>query len=354
MGVENTGFLPPFCRNKQTEGLALFQTDLFETIREWTQRFNQDREGRKITPSVPLYTFYGKDDKFVSMTSACGYNAKNCDVVDGDHSALVKPKTRKHLAYTKVRWISLEPLQQPQAAQLSSKSEITIQGLMPIYTRQVHEFDKVRFVHGRLGFIIKVHNASSTPRVIDLFKLEGCVSAGEFVFEGEGQQFIDRHMLPNPMRFDEKLAALMRTAVQKVRLSGAIRTTSQVLPPEGVGYVGVLLQTPMGSSGAMLLVDNSASLQGHCSKIPQATAEPAIQQLLAMDHTRRFAPTDIAESFRNGSLRITLQVGGIRLPVEPSLLGKLYSIEWKQWRSLDLPRMYEVPDTEFPPMHEEQ
>jgi pimeloyl-ACP methyl ester carboxylesterase len=33
MGVENTGLLPPFCRNSQTEGLAVFNADLHETMR---------------------------------------------------------------------------------------------------------------------------------------------------------------------------------------------------------------------------------------------------------------------------------------------------------------------------------
>lgn len=60
-------------------------------------------------------------------------------------------------------------------------------------------------------------------------------------------------------------------------------------------------------------------------------------------------PKDIAKSFRDGSLKIKLDVGGKALPIEPSLLGKLYSIEWKTWRSLDLARMYEVPETDYPP-----
>ena len=352
MGVENTGLLPPFCRNKQTEGLALFSEDLYETAQEFALRFNQGREGRRITPSVPLYTFYGKDDKLVALNSACGSNAKNCEVVEGDHTAIVKPETRKHLAYSKVKWISLEPLQQPQNAQIRSKSEIIIQGVTPIYRKEVHRFEKTRFVWGRLGFIIKVYNASSTSQTVDLFKLEGCIPAGGNVFEGE-QEFIDRDLLPNPMDLNERLFALQRTAVQKVLVSGAIRTASRVLPPEGVGYVGVWLPLPLGRSGARMLVENSASLQGHCSKIPEALTQPSILQLVATGPVYRFEPTDIAPSFRDGSLKMTLQVGGKDLSVNPRLLGKLYSIEWKQWRSLDLARMYEVPEIGLPPMYEE-
>ena len=352
MGVENTGLLPPFCGNKQTEGLALFNEDLYETTRKFAQGFNQGREGRRITPSVPLYTFYGKDDKLVHPASACGFNAKNCEVVDGDHSAIVKPETRKHLAYSNVRRISLEPLQQPQIAQIRSKSEIIVQGVTPIYMREVHRFEKTQFVWGRLGFIIKVYNASSTLQTVNLFKLEGCIPAGENVFAG-GEEFIDRHLLPEPMYLDERLFALMRTATQKLIVSGAIRTASRTLPPEGVGYVGVWLPLPVGRSGARMIVGNTASLQGHCSQIPKALTQPSIGQLVANGPMDRFAPTDIAPSFRDGSLKMTLQVGGKHLPVNPSLLRNLYSIEWKQWRSLDLARMYEVPETGPPPMYEE-
>lgn len=352
MGVENTELIPPFCRNKQTDGLALFNADLYETTRRFAQGFNQGREGRRITPSVPLYTFSGKDDKLVLPASACGFNAKNCEVVDGDHSAIVKPETRKHLAYSNVRRISLEPLQQPQIAKIRSKSEIIVQGVTPIYMREVHRFEKTQFVWGRLGFIIKVYNTSSSSQTVDLFNLEGCIPAGGNVFGGE-QEFIDRDLLPNPMDLNERLFALQRTAVQKIRVSGAIRTVSRVLPPEGVGYVGVWLPLPLGRSGARMLVENSASLQGHCSKIQEALTQPSILQLVATGPVYRFEPTDIAPSFRDGSLKMTLQVGGKDLSVNPRLLGKLYSIEWKQWRSLDLARMYEVPETGLPPMYEE-
>lgn len=351
-GVENTGLIPPFCGNRQTEGLALFNGDLYETTRRFAQGFNRGREGRRITPSVPLYTFYGKDDKLVHPGSACGFNAMNCEVVDGDHTAIVKPETRKHLAYSSVRRISLEPLQLPQIAQVKAKSEITIQGVMPIYMREVHRFDKTQFVWGRLGFIIKVHNGSSTSQTVNLFKLEGCIPAGENVIAG-GEEFIDRHLLPEPMYMDERLFALMRTATQKLTVSGAIRTASRVLPPEGVGYVGVWLPLPLGRSGARMIVGNTASLQGHCSQIPEALTQPSILQLVAKWPVHRFAPTDIAPSFRDGSLKMTLQVGGKDLSVNPSLLRKLYSIEWKTWRSLDLGRMYEVPETDSPPIYEE-
>jgi hypothetical protein len=102
-----------------------------------------------------------------------------------------------------------------------------------------------------------------------------------------------------------------------------------------------------------MIVENSASLQGQCSKIPEALTQPSILQLVATGPVHRFEPTDIAPSFRDGSLRMTLQIGGKDLSVKPNLLRKLYSIEWKTWRSLDLARMYEVPETDSPPIYDE-
>ena len=102
---------------------------------------------------------------------------------------------------------------------------------------------------------------------------------------------------------------------------------------------------------AKLVVEDSASLKGPCSKITKATAQPSINDLLtigAIHHSWK----DLAQSFRDGSLKIKLHVGGKALTVNPSLLGKLYSLSWKYWGSLDLARMYEVPQTDYPPIVE--
>ena len=113
--------------------------------------------------------------------------------------------------------------------------------------------------------------------------------------------------------------------------------------------MGVLLPLPPGKSGAMLVIEDSASLKGPCSEIPSPTPQPSIAQLLKIGPIHYSEPKDIAQSFRNGSLKIKLHVGGKALTIEPSLLGKLYSIEWTGWRSLDLARFYEVPETDYPP-----
>jgi hypothetical protein len=99
----------------------------------------------------------------------------------------------------------------------------------------------------------------------------------------------------------------------------------------------------------MMLVEDSASLRGECSKIPRPTSQPSITQLLSIGVISYREPNDIAEGFRDGSLKINLHVNGKAITIESRLLGKLYSIQWKTWRSLDLARMYEVPETDYPP-----
>lgn len=313
IGVENTELLPPFCKNKQTEDMAVLNDGLHELAREWTQRFNQKLNTvGKPTPQVPLYTFCGKRDLFVTKISACGY-AKICEVVDGDHYSIVKPITREHLAYKKLERISSEPPQKAVSVPLQSESEIVVQGVMSVHLReQVVGPDNVRFINRRLGFIVKALNPSTVPVTVEVFIIEGCVPIDPW-FPREA--FIDRDLLPEQLIFNEDLAALARTAVQKIRITGAVRADSRVLPPGGVGYVGVLLPLPPGRSGAMIVVEDSASLKGQCSKIPRATPQPSIAQLLKIGPIHHSEPEDIAPGFRDGSLKIKLHVGGKALTI---------------------------------------
>lgn len=319
LGVENTELLPPFCENKQIEDMAVLNDGLHELAREWTQRFNQEvKTAGRPTPQVPLYTFFGKRDLFVAKISACGY-AKVCEMVDGDHYSIVKPITREHLAYRKLQRVSSEPPQKAVSVPMQSESEIVVQGVMSVHLReQVVGPDNVRFINRRLGFIVKALNPSRVPKTVEVFVLEGCVPIDPW-FPREA--FIDRDLLPEQLIFNEDLAALARTAVQKIRITGAVRADSRVLPPGGVGYVGVLLPLPPGMSGAMIVVEDSASLKGQCSKIPRATPQPSIAQLLKIGPVHNSEPKDIAESFRDGSLKIRLHVGGKALTIEPSLLA---------------------------------
>lgn len=109
MGVQNTDLLPPFLTNKQTDSMAALNNEHHELRRGWNQRFNQElNTDRNPTPQVPLYSFYGVKDDFVTRTSACAL-VRICEAVDGDHVSMVKPSSPKNLAYTKVKQISSDP-----------------------------------------------------------------------------------------------------------------------------------------------------------------------------------------------------------------------------------------------------
>lgn len=347
MGVENTDLLPSFCANKQTEDMAVLNNGLHELGQEWNQRFNQEEDTvGKPTPQVPLYTFHGREDRLVRRASACMRAKIPCELVDGDHYSIVKPTTREHLSYARLLAISLETQQEVPTAQLRPKPEIIVQGVMPIHIRKVTRFEKVQFIDRQLGFIVKVFNPTTASKTVEVFILEGCVPFNHWMLR---EPFIDRELLPEPITLNADFANLVKAAAQKIRLSGAVRSDTRVLPAGGLGYVGVMLPLPLGRSGASLVVEDSASLKGHCFKIPRPTTQPSIDQLLSMGPSRHSEPNDIAQSFRNGSLKMTLQVSAKKLTIQPNLLGKLYSITWDTWRSLDLARMYEVPDTDFPP-----
>ena len=348
IGVENTDLLPPFCKSKHVEDMRVLNDGLHQLAQDWTRRFNMgEREGGRPTPQVKYYTYWGRRDRFVKKASACGYANIPCEAVDGDHHSIVKPETREHSAYTKLRLVSLQPPDNALLEPSKSESEIIVQGVMAVHLReQVFGPENVRFVDHRLGFIVKAFNPATVPKIVEVVILEGCIPIDPW-FPREA--FIDRDLLPEQLIFNEELAVLAKTAVQKIRMTGAVRADSSVLPPGGVGYVGVLLPLPTGKSGAKIVVEDSASLKGPCSKITKAYSQPTIMDLLTIGPLHNSWPRDLAQSFRNGSLQIKLHVGGKILTIQPSRLGKLYSLTWKSWRSLDLARMYEVPDTDYSP-----
>lgn len=108
LGVENTDVLLLFCENKQVNDMSVLKDSLGELGREWTQRFNQQPGSGRNTPQVRLHAFRGTEDQFITKTSACGYPQIPCEPVDGDHNSIVKPLTRAHLAYQKLKLVSLE------------------------------------------------------------------------------------------------------------------------------------------------------------------------------------------------------------------------------------------------------
>jgi len=116
-GVENTNVLELFCDNRQANDMGVLNDRLNDLGREWSQRFNQ-QQGSAVrhTPQISLYAFRGIADRFVTKTSACGYPQTPCEDVDGDHNSIVKPQTREHLAYRKLKELAEQPKVPPTTA----------------------------------------------------------------------------------------------------------------------------------------------------------------------------------------------------------------------------------------------
>lgn len=115
LGVQNTEVLSLLCDNKQVKDMAALNDALGVLGREWTQRFNQRSVyGPRESPQVPLYAFRATEDRFVSATSACGPPQTPCESVDGDHNSIVKPQSRGHLSYQKLRQLAARVKVPPQ------------------------------------------------------------------------------------------------------------------------------------------------------------------------------------------------------------------------------------------------
>jgi len=226
---------------------------------------------------------------------------------------------------------------------------VVIEGAMPIHLSERETSpDEATFYKRRLAFIIKIANPSKTQKKAGESVLEGCVPIDPWL---PRDLFIDQELLPEKIVHDKALGSFQKTAVQKIRASGSVRSDSAFVPPLGVGYVGVLFSLPPGRTGAMMVVKNSASLQGKCDEIPTPNLQPSVAQLFQIGpiHSSSSAPTDVATGLRDGSLRIELRIGGDSLVVDHNLLLKLYPINWRHWDTLDLGRMYEEPDNDYPP-----
>ena len=140
------------------------------------------------------------------------------------------------------------------------------------------------------------------PQTVEVVVLEGCVPIEQPWFLRDA--LIDRDLLPeNPedLIFDEALEALAKTAVQKIRVAGAVRANSRLLPPGGVGYVGVMLPLPAGQGGGKLVVEDSASLRGPCSKITKATAPAMLKRYVNLGPSTVWQAVEKLAEYPTGS-----------------------------------------------------
>jgi tetratricopeptide (TPR) repeat protein len=115
-GVEGAELLSLLCDNKQANDMKVLGKELGRLNEEWKGRFNRKTGvGERDTPTIPVLAYRGERDNFVPQTSACGGPTESCEVVDGDHISIVKPITRDHLAYQKVKALAKKPRVRPTA-----------------------------------------------------------------------------------------------------------------------------------------------------------------------------------------------------------------------------------------------
>ncbi len=228
--------------------------------------------------------------------------------------------------------------------------KIFIVGALPLQLwEKVPGPESVVFGRHRLGFIVKLRNKSNSAAIINLAVLEGCVRIDPLAAEG---MLIEGEQIPRPMKLGNRYAALQQSAVQAIRVPGAIRENSREVRAYSAAYIGILFPLPSGRNGAIHGVLRSASIKGDCKSIKNQSSQPSAGQLFEIGSIHKNFPLDLAPQFRDGRLKLQLHVGDETLELDPSEIGKMASIRWKNWSSLDLARMYEVPDSDYPPILE--
>lgn len=223
-----------------------------------------------------------------------------------------------------------------------------VEGVLPLHLwKKGHPItgSEAHFIEHRLGLIVKVKNHSDLGVVADVALMEGCVGISAIAAE---MMLPPSEQLPSGTPVDP--FTRHKHTIQRIRVSGFIRPDSRHIPARSFGYVGILFPFPSGRTGALLGVPGSISLKGNCEEIQNPSAQPSVLQIFKIErpiHFRR--PDDLAEEIRDGSVRLSLSIGGASILVDPLVIKKLVSMPWESWQDLALPQMYEVPDTFYPP-----
>ena len=234
----------------------------------------------------------------------------------------------------------------PETSRLPQGS-ISVIGAMPLHLmEELPEPDGLVFRRHRLGLIVKLTNDSDLVARVDAALLSGCVPLEPWIAR---DMLLPGETMPEPFRFDDTYAELRKTTIQGIRATGGIRNDSKDLPAASAGYVGILFDIPPGGTGAQMVVPRSATTRGDCAAIENPTSQPTVQQLFVIGAVHTSWPHDLAPEFRNGWLNVSLNVAGTSVLINPDKLGALRYLRWRTWKSLDLARMYEVPDTSYPP-----
>jgi hypothetical protein len=180
--------------------------------------------------------------------------------------------------------------------------------------------------------------------------IDGCVSidprAAEISLPPEERILVRKDgSFPSEALYDKHLHT-----IQRISMSGIIRQDSQVIPQYGTAYIAALFR--FENQGASLEAPNSISLKGKCNEIKVANVHPSLSQVFDRWAISSSNPKSLRSEINNGKLKISIFVGNNRMVINPADLKPMYSVNWKRWPDLALPRMYENPSSDYPPVKE--
>jgi hypothetical protein len=161
--------------------------------------------------------------------------------------------------------------------------KMSMAGVLPLHLWETTPGPgSVKFTERRFGIIVKVRNDTNISPRVNVAVIEGCVGFDPIAAAGAEEILLEGEKLPDPLIFDETLAKLTRSTIQRIRVSGHIRQDSRDVPSLGMGYIGVLFPLFGGRTGAIILEPKTVSLKGNCDAIKNASTQPGIYQLLQL------------------------------------------------------------------------
>jgi len=231
-----------------------------------------------------------------------------------------------------------------QIEQIWSRPRIRVVGALPLHIRKEQRFGSLQFNDHMLAIILKIENTSSAPIPVSHALISGCshmdALSADFSLPPEEQWHGDVN----------KLLDAPEIAVQRLSVSGEVRSDTSVAVAYGVSYIGVLFRLRLGRSGASLLIPGTVSRDGECTKLALANPQPSAALIFDWDSR---GPTAIRHEFFEGGLSLLLFVGTERVKVDPEMIQhSLDTVLLPTWDKLQLGQMYENPDSSYPPTTE--
>ena len=220
-GIVNANIPTLLCDNKQIVDMEIQNNALYRLKREWAHRFGTEiglpgRKGRLLT----VHALYGAQDQFVPRASACSGFEGSCLQVDGNHITMVKPRSRDHSAYLKLK---------------GSKEELQATIATAIPDLRIGAVDWVRNSVRATGTSLVSADAKN-PQTIAMAAQESRQRAIMHLFEELGRVYVtsnstvDRYIEQDD-RFKRKVMGMVASAIVAKQVShpdGTIETTVEI------------------------------------------------------------------------------------------------------------------------------